>query len=225
MKNWTELTDNELANLEDEEIATIRNLILAEAGIPIVINAPVKPEIENPKKDLTIYVIKGLGSSIAFTDVNEATEVVEMLKRCKTIGLSRYGSKYYYFTKGSERSYDGEPSEITIESQEVFSEELERSIRNKYIDNKQQIENYEFELSNYNKLLARQDEATEDFYNALDEARKTIQRRENLKYQFQNTYLKLAEGNQEIALNFLKKAYIVSEEDEQYILNNPIKTE
>lgn len=225
MKNWTELTDYELAALKDEEITTMRNLILAEEGIPIVVNAPIKPETEIPKKDLTIYCIKGLSCSIAFTDMKEATEVVEMLKHCKTIGLSRYGNKYNYFSKGSEVSYNGEHSDITIESQEVFSAELERSIRNKYTDNMRQMENYEVELSNYNKLIASQKEATEDFYNALDEARKTIQRRENLKYQFQNTYLKLAEGNQEIAMNFLKKAYSVSEKDEQYILNNPIKTE
>lgn len=218
MKNWTELTDYELAALEDEEIATIRNLILAEAGIPIVVNEPVKPEIEIPKKDLTIYCIKGLSCSIAFTDVKEATEVVEMLKHCKTIGLSRYGSKYNYFSKGSEVSYNGERSDITLESEEVFSEELERSIRNKYNDNKQQMENYEVELANYNKLLARQDEATEAFYTALDGARKIVAYRENLKYQFQNTYLKLAEGNKDIAMNFLKKAYNVSEEDEKYII-------
>lgn len=218
MKDWTKLTDYELAALEDEEITTIRNLILAEAGIPIVVNAPVKPELEIPKKDLTIYIIKGLGGNIAFTDIDEAKEVVEMLKHCKTIGLYRYGSKYNYFTKGSELSYLGEHCDITLESEEVFSEEMEKSIRNKYDDNKQQMENYEAKLAIYNKLLASQEEATGDFYNALDEARKTIERRENLKYQFQNTYLKLAEGNQEIALNFLKKAYEVSEEDEKYIL-------
>ena len=195
MKNWTELTDYELAALEDEEIATIRNLILAEAGIPIVVNAPVKPEIEIPKKDLTIYNIKGLNCNISFTDVNEATEIVEMLKKCKTLGLYKYGNKYNYFSKGSELSYDGKHMAITLESQEVFSEELERSIRNKYNENKQQMENYEIELSNYNKLLARQDEATEDFYNALNEARKTIQRRKTLKYQFQDTYLPLADNN------------------------------
>lgn len=224
MKKWQELTTEELANLEDEEIATIRNLILAEAGIPIVVNPPAKPKVEIPKRDLTIYSIKGLNCNIAFTDVKEATEVVEMLKKCKTIGLYKYGSKYNYFSKGSELSYNGEHNDITLESQEVFSEELERSIRNKYDDNKQQMENYEVELNNYNKLLARQDEATEAFYTALDEARKIVAYRENLKRQFQDTYLPLADNNSEIAMNFLKKAYTVSEEDEQYILNNS-KTE
>ena len=218
MKNWTELTDYELAALEDKEIDKIRQLILAEEGIPIVVNEPVKPEIETPNKDLTIYVIKGISGSIAFTDINEAIEVVEIFKRCKTIGLLRYGSKYNYFAKGSELSYNGERSEITIESQEVYSEELERSIRNKYDDNMRKKENYEVELSNYNKLLAAQEEATKDFYNALYEARKNVQRRENLKHQFQDTYLVLAENNKEIAMKFLKKAYTISAEDEYYIL-------
>ena len=218
MKDWTKLTDYELAALEDEEITTIRNLILAEAGIPIVVNAPVKPELEIPKKDLTIYIIKGLGGNIAFTDIDEAKEVVEMLKHCKTIGLYRYGSKYNYFTKGSELSYLGEHCDITLESEEVFSEELERSIRNKYNENKQQMENYEVKFVNYNKLLASQDEATEAFYTALDEARKIVAYRENLKNQFQDTYLSLAEGNKDIAMKFLKRAYNVSEEDEKYII-------
>lgn len=217
MKNWTELTDYELAALEDKEIDKIRQLILAEEGIPIVVNEPVKPEIENPKKDLTIYVIKGFGS-IAFTDLNEAIEVVEIFKRCKTIGSLRYSRGYNYFAKGSELSYNGEHSEITIESQGVYSEELEKSIRNKYDDNMRQKENYEVELSNYNKILAAQEDATKDFYNALYEARKNVQRRENLKHQFQNTYLVLAEYNKEIAMKFLKKAYTISAEDEYYIL-------
>lgn len=217
MKNWTELTDYELAALEDKEIDKIRQLILAEEGIPIVVNEPVKPEIENPKKDLTIYVIKGFGS-IAFTDLNEAIEVVEIFKRCKTIGSLRYSSGYNYFAKGSELSYNGEHSEITIESQGVYSEELEKSIRNKYDAIRRQKENYEVELSNYNKILAAQEDATKDFYNALYEARKNVQRRENLKHQFQNTYLVLAEYNKEIAMKFLKKAYTISAEDEYYIL-------
>lgn len=218
MKNWTELTDYELAALEDREIDKIRQLILAEEGIPTVVNEPVKPEIENPKKDLTIYVIKGISGSIAFTDINEAIEVVEILKRCKTIGLLRYGSEYNYFAKGSELSYNGEHNEITFESQGVYSEELEKSIRNKYDDNKRKKENYEVELSNYNELLAAQEKATKDFYNALYEARETVQRRENLKHQFQDTYLVLAENNKEIAMKFLKKAYTISAEDEYYIL-------
>lgn len=218
MKNWTELTDYELAALEDKEIDKIRQLILAEEGIPIVVNEPVKSEMETPKKDLTIYVIKGISGSIAFTDINEAIEVVEIFKRCKTIGLLRYGSKYNYFAEGSELSYNGEHSEITIESQGVYSKELERSIRNKYDDCMIQKENYEVELSNYNELLAAQEKATKDFYNALDKARETVQRRENLKHQFQDIYLVLAENNKEIAMKFLKKAYTISAEDEYYIL-------
>lgn len=42
---------------------------------------------------------------------------------------------------------------------------------------------------------------------------------------YDDSELPIAEWNENIAMGFLKKAYDVSKEDEEYILNNNIKTE
>ena len=66
MKDWKDLTDEELANLTDEEINKYDKLICVENGIPFL-EEPEKPVIDYAKENLTVYTIK-YSDNMAFTD-------------------------------------------------------------------------------------------------------------------------------------------------------------
>lgn len=221
MKDWKELTDFELDALTDDEIEHIEDVLCAEAGIPLE-EKPEKVSIELPKKDVTVFQIRGIGmSNILLTSLDEANQLVSLLKTFKSIGTSTYGEGVEYYTKGTQRDYNNKPLDITLGSEEMVSAE---SI-DEYRKAKVLLEEYNKRVKRYNRVLDMREEKTKNFHEALSTARETMYRRRNYANIFYRKYLPTAEGNTEVAMKFLKQAYDVSKEDEQYILNNPIKTE
>lgn len=214
MKDYKELTTEELANLTDEQVEQYIKLICAQEGIKIlqVPQEPVKSADLN--KDCEVYTIPT--TNLCFSDINEAKEILESLRKMKSLGTIRYLSNSSYFEVGLI-GYDNKPVDLVISTEVHYSKkkanEKEKALK-EYGEAKKK---YDQELKEYYDNKDALDEATKEFLGIYKEAVKTMDNRRRLSNLFYKEYLPLAESNIEIAMGFLKKAYIVTEEDEQYI--------
>lgn len=225
MKDFDKLTNEEISNLTDEQIAIYKKLCWAQHGIKFPIK-PNEPEcVEEEKPDLTAYYINELGQERLFLSLEEAKEVVSVLNKCKSYGRQDYnrsvGYSQKFFQPGFERNYYGnEEKSLTIQSIQIYSKELFNSmVTNLQINNKLR-EQYQKDKSEYEKVLSTATELTAEMDEKILAVRSDFERKRSLTYKFREDYLPLAENNEEVAMNFLAKAYTLSEEDKEYILAN-----
>ena len=220
MKTWKTLTIEELASLNEKQIEMYDKLICAEEGIPFM-NEPEKPELTNFKEDLTIYKIEGI-EGIAFTDVNEVNNVVEILSKCKSLGSIKYNYGCKYFEQGF-KYYDGKSRNVTMQSEVIFSEQAAKENYEKQQENEKLKNDYKDKLAAFKDIEAARLNVVTDFYNSVNNAKNIISHRTRLLHIFYEEYLPLTDGNSTLAMTFLKKAYDVSEDDEKFILTHDIK--
>lgn len=215
MIDYKELTTEELANLTDEEISKYDKLICALEGIPFM-SAPEKPELTNFKEDLSIYKIEGI-DNIAFTDVEEVKAVIEVLNKCKSLGITKYNYGCKYFKQGFVY-YDDKPRNITFQSEMIFSEQVAKENYEKQKKNDKLENDYKIKLATFNDIEEKRLKAVKDFYNSVNTAKDIVANRMKLVNIFYKDYLPLTDGDKTIAMNFLKKVYTVSEEDKKFIM-------
>lgn len=221
IKDWSKLSYEELNDLSDEQIEFYKKLIYAQNGIKF----PEKPkEVDeiNIPKDKTVYRINNVGDSyrgICFESLEEAKTIVDALKRCKTLGHTEYKTDKY-FELGTPRDYYNKPTDFNITTEEVYSKEKYLEVQetlNTYNNLRKQ---YDKDKKAYEEIYSKAIEVTQTFIDKLNEAREIVNHRKDVSDKYYLDYLPLANNNEEIAMNFLKKAYTVSEEDELYIKNH-----
>lgn len=225
MKDYKELTTEELVNLTDEQIEQYEKLICAENGIKML-NKPVEPISDvDETKNLEIFKVNGFGSSLYFGNMDEAKEVMNCLKGLSTAGTTRYFADRKYFEVGTEKDYNNRPVDISISSEMVYTKDKAIEIENALKGYKESKKKYDIDIKEYNEAYEAKEEAIKEFKDLYEEACRIMHYRRTLTRIFYDDYLPIAEWNENIAMDFLKKAYDVSKEDEEYILNNNIKTE
>lgn len=219
MKNWKDLTVEELASLTDKELDMHIKLILCNNGVKNI-EKPEKPVKPSYDKDCnTVYSITNLSTYLAFTDINEAIETVKFLKSRKTSGRLQYtsGMSVPIFKTEPEKDYHGDCIEIGIMSNKALYEDKELDIKDALDKYKKDKSKYDLELEYYEDYKEKAEEFCKPFMKAREEAVEIMNIRTRLKNIYYKDYLPLAEGNKKLAMNFLKKAYSISEEDEKYI--------
>lgn len=215
MKEYKELTTEELANLTDEQVEQYIKLICAQEGIKILKKPQEPVKSADLNKDCEVYTIPR--TSLCFLDIKEAKEILESLRKIKSLGTIRYLSNCSYFEIGL-RDYNDEPIDLALSTEVCYSkekaDEKEKAIK-EYNEN---IKKYNQELKEYSDNEKARNTATNEFLNIYKEAVDTMNNRKRLSRLFYEEYLPLAENNTEMAMSFLKKAYSVTEKDEQYIM-------
>lgn len=216
IKDWEKLTDEELYNLSYDEIDFYKKLLYAQNGIKF----PEKPkEIDsiNIAPDKTIYKVSFL-ENIYFEDVNEAIAIIDTLLKCKTLGhIEQKDYKDTYFDLGTPLNYWKNHEPIEVSTKNCYSKEKYKESEETLLIYNKLCKQYEKDKEEYDKTFRKASEITEDFINKLEDAKKAIYRRKELTYKYWRDYLKLAENNHNIAMDFMKKAYVISEDDELYI--------
>lgn len=223
MKDWKMLTEEELDALTSEQVDMYAKLICAEEGIPLVCK-PEKVHIEPINPDKTVYELNAI-SSIVFGDLAEAEKVAEILKNCKSLGHTGFKGNYNekYFVPGTPKDYTDRPLTFEVSNFDVYSQETYDKVQKTLAENNAATEKMLQMQKEYEKNSSARDEATEDFFKALEKAREAMEHRRSMCYKFYNDYLQIAENNTKIAMGFLKKAYTISEADEEYIKANKPK--
>lgn len=228
MKEWQQLTYEELASLSDEQIEIYKKLIYAEKGIKFPIE-PKEVTITDTPKDMIVYSIKNItndwANGILFTSLEEATAVAELLSKCKSLGHRKIDNSEKYFELGSPKDYSDNPTDFDVSPEKIYSKDTFIKNKQALLSKQRLLEQYNKDKKEYEDNLKKANEATEEFETKLEEARKTMSHREYLYDVFYTDYMPLTD--QDTALKFLKKAYTVSDEDELYIINrlNNVKDE
>ena len=100
----------------------------------------------------------------------------------------------------------------------MFDEAVAKSNNDLKESHRKELNHYKDMKNLYEDSIKRKLLATNSFYNKLSAAQTAMSYRKKLARLYVDEYLPLAEGNETMAMGFLKKAYTVSDEDEQYIM-------
>lgn len=221
MKNITELSEQEILKLTNEELELMVKLAMAQQGYKII-PMPEMPVYEPiPQPNITGYSVKGC--DFIFTDIAEAQKVSALIKEILPAAhKSNYHSSNYDYkvlTKNDGQDYTFKNGgEIT--SNEYFSREVFNTIDSAILSNKNAKSEYENLLKEYNESYNASAEIRDSIYAEYNRVTSKYNNFNRLKNHYAE-YLLLSGGDKIIAMNFLKKAYEVDEEAELFI--NPKK--
>jgi hypothetical protein len=215
VKNLNELSDQEILELSDPQIEKIIQYKMAEEGIKLF-KKPIEPEYEEEKeKDLVFWKIDGL--SFLFANQEDAVTIAEqLLLKQKNMFTDTWDSSTPKSLE-TDRDYSGNVRErFHISNVMYYSQERHAEATITVKQNKKAKETYDKLLKEYEEAYEASQYIRDEVWNKVFEIRDKYTNFDRLKNLF-SQYLELAEKNEEIAWNFLKKAEIVDEEAENFI--------
>lgn len=201
MKRFKDLTEIEIKDLSVLELGRFINLELAENGIPLI-DKPLKPEYAKDIESDTIeYAIcRGYSTVYAyFANEEDAKKVADLMNKCEFTDKDKN-----LFSVSARRGYTP-----IAEVRQKQVESVNRKIKAKY----------EKLLEEYNKYDDAYGEISKPIIEKHEEIRAKYDRLDYIKRKYSETYLPLAENNEEIAKRFLKDAFAITEEDEKYVFS------
>lgn len=223
MKRINEMSDAEILALTDEQVEKMKKLVLAENGIKFL-EAPKDVElfdIEEP--NITVYNIPFLGSEISFADRGEAENMLDVLRKCKSIGMVKkdYKANCSFFKQGKEKEYyyyQNEP--FSVNTSVVYTYDKYSEIKQFSEQNEKMREQLEKDRKEYNESMSKYIELTHDITEKVSSVREKYQRLDLLKRKLNEEYTPLADGNKELGMKFLSKAYSLTKDEQEYILSD-----
>jgi hypothetical protein len=217
MKQITELTEQEILTLTDEQLDLMVKYKMAEEGIKIL-EPPTEPVyLPIPQNDDSAFEIVGTNF---YTKNRDVAEIISEAIASRTSELLKEGyTNYNYSDKYLKPLEDYETDQLgTIKQKPFYRKDTLLNIAPTKDKNKEIKEEYDQKVSEYNSAQDAADYIRVGIYSRYREVIKKYDDLETLQRTY-NNYLQLAEGNKDIALNFLKKAYSVSEEAEYYVIH------
>lgn len=226
MKDFKELTNQEVYDLTSEEIEIYKKLVLAENGVKFPVE-PIKPELEEEKGDITVYTIDGLSekwNGLCFESMGDAVSFADFVRNAKGIGFKSNNSKIdyntFFFEHGLPKDWKGKDLTLLVGAETIFSKEKFNEVANNVKAYKKAMEKYKSDREAYDKTCERAKVLTSFIDERVFEVREDIDNKKKLTRLFVNDYLPLAEGDNDIAIKFLDKAYNITDDDKEYILNH-----
>lgn len=223
MKKISEMTEQEILALSEQDIQNMIKFRMMEEGIK-VIDKPKKPELfEIEPADQKVYVIPVL-DGYAFTDFAEAQKVADALREAKSFRKVNYdwnklGSDFKYLEKKDRHTYD-DAGDFGISEIRVYSNKLYASIVDFAAQNKAMEKQVEKDLAEYDNAYAAASDITLEIRGRVTEVREKYERLERLTRSFANDYYPLSDNNEEMAMKFMSKAFTLTNDEEKYILEH-----
>lgn len=228
MKHIDELTEQEILALTKDEIDYLINVRIAEEGIKFVPypNSPILSVI--PKPTICVYTCNLFGDDVVFTDIEELQKVLQLLESCKSKCSidSDYNlpeeSRYKISNKLRTRysSYGSNSLWDSINTIKVYTDEEYSRIRDIAISNKKLKDQYESDLREYKKSVELTKDIRSEIYDIIHEVSSKYDAYNTYIDLLVNTYLPIAKGDLEIAINFLDKAYNLTPDQKTYVLEH-----
>lgn len=221
MKKITEMTEQEILALTEEDVQKMIKFRMMEKGIKIM-DKPKFPELfEIEPADLKVYIIPFL-EGFAFLDIEEANAVSEALLNAKTLHKVEYdwnkmGSDYKYLVKKEKYTYSSSP-DFSVNLNFVYTNELYNKISGFATQNKVMKEQARKDQEEYDALLRESSEIVSEICERVEEVRGKFDRLNRLAYKFATDYYPLSDHNEDMAIKFMAKAYDLNEDDKEYIL-------
>ena len=217
MKGITEMTEQEILALTEEDVQKMIKLRMMEEGIKIM-DKPKIPELfEIEPADIQYFSIPLL-DGFAFTDINEATKVAEILKSAKSLRKVDYdwnklGSDYKFLKKSERYKFNGI-------SGWAYSDELYAKISNFAAQNKVMKEQAAKDQKEYDEKMQEASGIISEISGWVKEVKVKYERLNRLTYKFATDYYPLSDHNEDMAMKFMAKAYSFTDEEKEYILQN-----
>ncbi len=226
MKDFSKLTNEEVYNLTPSDIDMYKKLALAQEGVRFPVE-PKKPENENVEPDIMVYTIDGISDKwggLCFESIEDARDFVVLIKKAKGICCKTNNGSFSYSTnylqKGLPLDWQGKEPSLNISSELIFSKEKFESAKNSIKEYNKAMESYNQAFEKYKKSLAEANDVTNFIDERVEAVVEDFNRKIRLTRLFVYDYLPVAENNESIAMNFLEKAYSVSDDDKKYILEH-----
>lgn len=208
MKRIDEMTREEILALTDGQVNVMIDYECALEGKPLLPPQPVEPpKVTDYSPDTTAYQVAG----IVTTDADHAARILEAI-----LSGTQYDTAYIS-GPSYEKRLTPKTSKPNIESFPVYSIEYWDSIKNKVHEAESAQEQYKAQRKEYTDAVNARADITSRIWEFISNARDEQYRRERLRNEF-GRYLELAEGNRQVAMNFLKKAHEVPGDMETELL-------
>lgn len=207
MKTVFDLSRDEITALTDEDISLYIDKELANKGIPIEAknwNIKNKKEISYPKTGVPLFVLKDIG--IGFRTIEGATEVANLLVKYNAFKTeSRYlaGSyeQFWIMKEGVCPAVKGE----TGYSKEEF-DKIDEKNKNPELTS----------INTFNDTVKKANEIKDRVLKCVYNIKQERSYNNDLVGIFER-YKDIADGDMEVAMNFIKEAYPFNEETESFI--------
>lgn len=207
MKTVFDLSRDEITALTDEDISLYIDKELANKGIPIEAknwNIKNKKEISYPKTGVPLFVLKDIG--IGFRTIEGATEVANLLVKYNAFKTeSRYlaGSyeQFWIMKEGVCPAVKGE----TGYSEEEFNK-IDEKNKNPELTS----------INTFNDTVKKANEIKDRVLKYVYNIKQERSYNNDMVGIFER-YKDIADGDMEVAMNFIKKAYPFNEETEVFI--------
>lgn len=205
MKRIHELTELELLALTDTEVIKYIDYECALEGVPMLPPHPgPAPDKLTATPDVTMYTVAGQNT----LDSEHATRILQACNSGTLLDTANARNDYSvtFVTPQTDRSY----SAPKIETKQVHSPEQWDRIKNDYTNYADRKSEWDTHDRIYRDALKERASISDDVYDRISQARQHSYQRDNLRNEF-TRYLELAEGNRQIALNFLEKVKDLSD--------------
>ena len=207
MKTVFDLSRDEIVALTDEDISLYIDKELANKGIPIEAknwNIKNKKEISYPKTGVPLFVLKDIG--IGFRTIEGATEVANLLVKYNAFKTeSRYlaGSyeQFWIMKEGVCPAVKGE----TGYSKEEF-DKIDEKNKNPELTS----------INTFNDTVKKANEIKDRVLKYVYNIKQERSYNNDMVGIFER-YKDIADGDMEVAMNFIKEAYPFNEETESFI--------
>lgn len=207
MKTIFDLSRDEIVELTDEDISLYIDKELANKGIPIEAknwNIKNKKEVVYPRTGVPVFMLKDIG--IGFRTIEGATEVANLLVKYNAFKTeSRYmaGSyeQFWIMKEGVCPAVKGE----TGYSKEEF-DKIDEKNKNPELTS----------INTFNDTVKKANEIKDRVLKYVYNRKQERSYNNDLVGIFER-YKDIADGDMEVAMNFIKEAYPFNEETESFI--------
>ena len=217
------MTEQEILALSEQDIQNMIKFRMMEECIKII-DEPKKPELfEIEPADKKVYIIPIL-NEYAFTDFEEAQKVSEALQKAKSFrkvecDWNKLGSEYK-FLKKKDRYNHFYPNDFGVNESFVYSDELYANIVDLAAKNIAITRQAEIDRKAYDSAYDAAGDITLEIRKRVEEVREKSVRLERLTQKFAKDYYPLSDNNEDMAIKFMEKAFSLTEDEKNYILDN-----
>lgn len=202
MKRFKDLTEFEINDLCYDDLEKYILIECAENGVEII-DCPTIPkyEAELEKDDIYYSILGHPYIYLQFSDLNEVSAMVKLLNSSASI-KSKPKDKFYSVEKKLEYSDKTEKENEKIQS------------RNKLLKS-----DYEELQGRYDSYIKKRDEFADPIIKKYNNVHEKYARLDMIKRKYNETYLPLVNNDETIAKRFLKDAFVILSDDEEYIFS------
>jgi len=202
MNDFQNLTDEQVFQLTAEQVNFYVDLECAKEGVLLLPDEmPVEPVLVKPPFDATVYEIGGF----VVVTPEESAVILDALNSVKLVRLD-YESATGYESKFIRRL----DTETKVTQTRCYSGETFAEIKKALTEYTMAKNTYDRAIKEYREINSKREKAAQWIWDRVEEIREKHISQERMNKEFQR-YLVLANGDKDIARNFLKNAYSLSD--------------